>query len=540
MIPVSSPQVPEVWDKADGDGLYALLEYQQTANDAILVHDVTVWEKSRRIGASWGVSWLAAMTGALLKTEGGMDVFYMGFEKDMTRQFISDTGDHARLLQLAASDMTEEIFNDPANPDKDLKVYRIDFASRNEVLGLPSVPRAFRSKQGLVIIDEAAFIDDLKAVLKAALALLMWGGRIVIISSHNGEDNVFNELVQEIRAGKHPDRKLLRTTFDDALADGLFKRICEKQGKPWSAEAEAAWRDKIYREYGDDADEELRCIPSQGSGKYLPLTIIEKCQIADSVVIRWKCDDRFALLDEHIRTEQTLEFCREELLPLLKALPEDCPHFAGEDFGRSGDLTVIWILTLLASLVRSTPFTVELRNVPFESQRIILWFIFDNLPMFRAAKLDARGNGQHLAEVTQQRYGTRVETVMLSEGWYRDNMPPFKAAFEDVTLLIPKDRDTQDDLRALKMVRGVAKVPEQRASESGGKGKRHGDAAIAAALAYAASREKPIEYECEIVPSQNQLDAQRRPDGSWAIEREIEADRLGIRPDDGLRGSVMV
>ena len=92
MIPERAPQVPEVWDGADGDGLYALLKYQQEANDAILVHEVTVWEKSRRIGASWGVSWLAAMIGALLETEGGMDVFYMGFEKDMTRQFISDTG----------------------------------------------------------------------------------------------------------------------------------------------------------------------------------------------------------------------------------------------------------------------------------------------------------------------------------------------------------------------------------------------------------------------------------------------------------------
>ena len=47
---------------------------------------------------------------------------------------------------------------------------------------------------------------------------------------------------------------------------------------------------------------------------------------------------------------------------------------------------------------------------------------------------------------------------MMSEPWYRENMPPFKAAFEDGTITIPADRDTQDDLRCLQIIRGVARV----------------------------------------------------------------------------------
>lgn len=535
----TAEKLPDVWQGAQGDGDYALLKYQQDANDAILAYDVLFWEKSRRIGASWGISWLSAMIAALLPMEGGMDVFYMGFEKDMTRQFISDTGDHARLLQLAATDMQEEIFNDPDNPDKDLKVFRIDFASRNEVLGLPSVARAFRSKQGLVIIDEAAFIDDLAAVLKAAFALLIWGGRIVVVSSHNGAENRFNELIQEIRAGRHPDYHVIRTTFDDALKDGLYKRICQKQGKTWSEEAEAEFRAKTIRQYGDDADEELFCIPSNGSGKYLPLAWIEKCQIADAEVVRWQCDDKFVHLDEHIRFQMCDEFCREELLPLLEALPDDLPHVAGEDFARSGDLTVIWPLSILATLVLRTPFTVELRNVPFEQQKQILWYIFDRLPNFRAAKLDAGGNGEWLGEVSVQRYGTRVEAVKISTGWYEETMPRLKAAFEDTTVLIPKDRETQDDLRALRNVKGVGRVPDLRATDANKK-KRHGDAAIALGMAIAASREEPAEYGCDVIQSPQQIEDNRRPDGRSSIEQEIAREQLGRNDGNmGFRGSVL-
>lgn len=117
-----------------------------------------------------------------------------------------------------------------------------------------------------------------------------------------------------------------------------------------------------------------------------------------------------------------------------------------------------------------------------------------------------------------QRYGVaRFEPVMLSEGWYRDNMPPFKAAFEDAGLTLPKDRDILSDIRALQMVRGVIRIP-QRQTEST-EGQRHGDAAIAGALAHAASRVEPDEY------------------GYEAVRRPGMFDGAGQAPR-GLRGSV--
>ncbi|MGH7923754.1 MAG: hypothetical protein ACREQH_04090, partial [Candidatus Binatus sp.] len=113
---------------------------------------------------------------------------------------------------------------------------------------------------------------------------------------------------------------------------------------------------------------------------------------------------------------------------------------------------------------------------------------------FTTGAMDARGNGQYLAETAAQRYGGRIVQVMLSESWYRENMPRYKAAFEDGTIEIPKDADVLGDHRAIVLEQGVAKISERR-SGSDGKG-RHGDSAMAAALAFFASRAEVgrIEY----------------------------------------------
>ena len=68
------------------------------------------------------------------------------------------------------------------------------------MVALPSVPRALRGKQGLVIVDEAAFHGELAEVIKSALALLMWGGQVVIVSTHNGVANPFNLLLDDVSA----------------------------------------------------------------------------------------------------------------------------------------------------------------------------------------------------------------------------------------------------------------------------------------------------------------------------------------------------
>ena len=447
---------------------------------------VRVWEKSRRIGASYCEAFQSVMGAAKSREAGGQDTFYLSYNKEMTQTFIRDCAFWAKALNVLADEAEEVVLRDE---DRDITVYRIRFASGFNVWGLPSEARSLRSKQGRVIIDEAAFVDDLPELMKAAFALLMWGGSVSILSTHNGEENPFNELIKEVRTGECK-YSLHRTTLDDAIADGLFKTICKRANppRPWTPEAEEVWRAGIIADYGDGADEELFCIPNRSSGAYLTATMIEAC-MESAPVLTWTAPAvDFVDWPLPVAETYTRGWLEERLAPLLAALPEDRAHFCGVDFGRSGDLSVFWPATEEKDLRLVPPFVLELRNCPNMTQEQILFASLDALPRFSGVSLDARGNGSALAEAARQQYGPeQVREVMISESWYRETMPLLKAGIEDKTLILPKNADILSDFRSLRVVKGVARVPEQRTKDR--TGGRHGDSAVACAMMLDARKE---------------------------------------------------
>jgi len=475
-----------------------LLPYQQRLVEAVDRQQVVVVEKSRRTGFSWVAAAIAVLHAARSRDARGMDVLYMGYEKEMTREFIGYVADWARQFQVAAGTVEEFLFTDPDKPDASIGAFRVKFASGFEVVALPSMARALRGKQGLAILDEAAFMDDLPGVLKASLAYLMWGGKVLLLSTHFGDDNPFNAVVQDIRSGKLP-YALLRCTFDEALAEGLFKRICLTTGQTWSPQAEAAFRADILAKYRDNADEELFCIPASGGAVPIPGTLVAARMDKAASVIRWKCDAGFLHQPDHVRRAATEAFCRLELLPLLSRLDATRRHVMGTDFARRRDLSVDWPIEIGPDLSLRTPFVLELRNVPFEEQRQILFFIADRLPRLFALAMDEGGNGMYLAEEAVKRYGSLVLPVRLSEPWYREHMPFLKRHFEEGSFTVPADDDVADDFRLLRWVRGVIRVPDRTLGRDG-EG-RHGDAAIAAALAAFAARAEPAEYGYRSIPT---------------------------------------
>lgn len=446
-------------------------------------------EKSRRTGITWGEASDNVLTAASQRTAGGQNVYYIAYNQDMTIEYIQACAMWARVFNYAAGEIEEGFWDGEDEADKNIKTYTIRFPSGFRIVALSSRPSNLRGRQGVIVIDEAAFHDQLKELLKAALAMLIWGGEVHVISTHNGDDNPFNELITDIRAGRRKGT-VQRVDFAEAVADGLYQRVCMRLGRPWVQAEQDAWVRDVYAFYGDGAAEELDCIPSNGSGAWLSRALIESRMSADTPVLRWACKAGFEVLADHIRAADCRDWLEAQLLPLLERLPGDAISFVGEDFGRSGDLSVHVPLLQMQNLVRRVPFILELRNVPFRQQEQIAFYLLDRLPRFMGGAFDARGNGQYLAEVAMQRYGAaRIQQVMLSEGWYREHMPPVKAALEDGTLVdLPRDADVLSDLRAVQMVRGVPRVPEVR-SKGEDKGKRHGDVAVAVALAWYASRE---------------------------------------------------
>lgn len=448
---------------------------------------VRLARKSRRIGYSWGA--LAAEAVVEAAKSRGMDQFYTGYNLRMAAEFIGDCAFWARAygMVMSAIDVSKEtvLIDDEK---RDIVTYKIVFASGFKIEALSSNPHNWRGRQGHAIIDEAAFHPDLPELIKGALAFLMWGGRVSIVSTDNGEDNYFNELVKEIKEGKN-DWSLHCVTFDDALAEGFYKRVCLVLGKEWSKEAEAEYRAAIFASYPslEDANEELLCIPKRGAGAYFSRMMIENCQIPDVPIIRYtKPADFFMDAD---REEVTRAWINDNVKPIVDNL-EGLRTVFGQDFGRDNDLSVIWVLQKESAETWRTAFILELRRIPFDMQWLIVEYLLDELPLLSHAKFDARGNGQSHAERAIQKAGAhKVEGVMASTKWYAEWWPKYRQCIEDRSFLMPESEDVIADHRCVVNTKTGPTMSEQRVKGSDGE-PRHGDSAIAGLLAYVATKEK--------------------------------------------------
>lgn len=453
-------------------------------------------EKSRRTGLTWAQAGKDVITASKPKRRGGKNVFYVGSKQEMALEYIAACALFAKAFnQLADADVYEQTLWDKEKKEEIL-AYMIRFPNTGKkIQALSSRPSNLRGLQGDVTIDEAAFHMDLDELFKAAQALTMWGGKVRIISTHNGVGNLFNQWICESRAGRK-DYSIHRISLDDAIEQGLYKRICYVSGQEWSEEAQQEWRDNLYKNAPtkEMAEEEYGCIPRASGGQYLTRPVRERAMVSGRPVIRYIAPVGFLLWTEDQRRSEIKGFCESELLPLLEKLNPDRYHAFGEDFARKGDLTVLMPGEITPLMDIDVPFNLELRDVPYECQKIIVFFIMDRLPRLRGAAFDATGNGGYLAEVAMLKYGTEmVDCIHLSESWYREWMPKVKDAFDENTITLPKDQNQFDDLGHIHVINGVPKIDKGRTTEKDAKSgkvdnKRHGDAAVAVAMLIRASK----------------------------------------------------
>lgn len=202
-------------------------------------------------------------------------------------------------------------------------------------------------------------------------------------------------LINDVRAGKFP-YSVHRVDLDDALRDGLYRKICAVTGQEWSLEREVEWRQTMINRYKPNEDEELFCIPSKGGGAWLSRALIE-ARMRAAPVIRFTGTADFNNARPDLREREMQDWIDEHLIPLLRFVPE-LRHALGMDFGRSGDLSCIAPAEIASNLRVRIPFLVELKNVPYNQQLQVLYAIADALPRLSGMVIDSRGNGSYVGK----------------------------------------------------------------------------------------------------------------------------------------------
>lgn len=441
--------------------------------------------KSRQIGLTWCEGGRQATIAASSRAGGGRNCLYVSTSLMLAREYIEMVATWAAAMHGRATHKGLTVLHDGR---EDILAHEVRFASGHKVVGVSSNPAAFRGRRGEVLIDEGAHHVRLEEILKAAFAVTRTGGEVAVISTHNGANNRFAKLCKEVRGGK------LRGTYHEtsihqALADGLFRRFCTLNSRPWSAEAEAEYLRDCLASPG--AKEEFELIVSHAGAQFYREELLAKCSRRDTCILHLQRDADWELRAPDDRRADTRAWCDTMLAPALFGLASDKRHYLGKDFARRVDLSAIAVLEQNMDFTLGTPVVVELRNVPDDEQEQISDYMLSAVPLCAGYALDTtEGGGRNEAERLGSRWGNRdliegglIVPVRLNAGWYDREHHRLRQRLEERDLWVPRDEDIFEDLQSWRLGENnrLELGPKTTSRRDGLM--RHGDVGLAILLA---------------------------------------------------------
>lgn len=344
---------------------------------------------------------------------------------------------HARAYSYAA-DIVETGWEAGAVSYKALEV---SLPHGGRITALPANPDTARGFSANVLADEFAFHQDSRAIWKALFPVISAGHRIRVISTPNGKENKFYEIMTE--TGGVWSKRV--TDIYQAVADGLPRDIeALKAGlgdaDAWAQEYELKWLDE--------------------ASAWLSYDLISAC--------------------EHDEAGEPGAWTGQ-------------PVFIGNDIAARRDLWVAVVLEPVGDVLWCREI-VTLKGASFAEQDAAMDALFAR---YRVARLvmDQTGMGEKPVEDAIGRYGAaRVEGVLFTPGAKLVLASHGKQAFEDRGVRIPMgDLKLRADLHKLKKITSATGAP-RFVAESGPDG--HADRAWALFMGVygAAHRRAPIDF----------------------------------------------
>ena len=398
---------------------------------------IKAMEKSRQIGISWATAYRRVRQKSL-DTE-RYDDWISSRDDIQARLFLEDCKSFAALLNKAAKDLGERVYNDETG--KPFTAYTLEFNNALRIHSMSSNPDAQAGKRGSRVFDEFPLHKDPRKLYAIGKPGITWGGQMEIISTHRGSHNFFNREIVEDAKGKNKKRISLHTvTLQDALEQGFLWKLQMKLAEPFLS-------DGVLRE--DDLDEDTYELLHCDESTYFD---IQRAEAPDeeSFQQEYMCvpsDDATAFLSYEMIDSCCYNLGEDWELDLARI---NNPLYVGVDIGRDHDLTVIWVVEKVSD-VYLTRKIVELKAMRFSEQEKIFYEIL-KLSNVRRCCIDQTGIGRQFAEHAEEQPfgGYRVEGITFTQNSKEEMAYPVRAAFEDRAVRIPKDEKITSDLRSIK------------------------------------------------------------------------------------------
>lgn len=380
------------------------LKYQQDwLNDNSLVK---IWEKSRRIGATYVQSYEDVRDCLYNKVPA---VWFSSADESAAREYIIYCAKWGKLFNMGCSDFNETIFE-----ENELKSLSIKFKNGTRITALSSNPKAFRSKGGKIVLDEFAHHDNQLELWKAAKPTAVWGYPIRIISTHNGKNSQFFKFITKIKSNLL-DWSLHTTSIFDAVNCGLVNKIYNRKT---TLQEREEWIKKQKEDCVDEItwNEEFCCKPIDESTAFLSYNLINAC------------------VNSSLKYSETLN--------------TSSYYFCGFDIGRRNDLSVITIIEhkegkYILSLQKI------FENTPFNIQKEYLKNLLKNYNIVKTA-IDETGIGMQLTEDLIMDFGANKITPIYFTSKIKEELAyNMLTQFQDNNIILPNDAELIEDLHAV-------------------------------------------------------------------------------------------
>lgn len=195
-----------------GRMLFNLYDYQGKCLTQFDEHDYNIVLKGRQIGISTLVA--------------GYALWLLLFHRDKNVLVIATKQETAKNLVTKVRFMHQNLpvwLRGSVTTDNKLS---LQFANGSQIKAVASSKDAGRSEAlSLLILDEAAFIDDAEIIWTAASSTLSTGGKAILLSTPNGVGNFFHKMWQQA----------------EAKANGFNPILLDWRVHP---ERDQAWRDR--------------------------------------------------------------------------------------------------------------------------------------------------------------------------------------------------------------------------------------------------------------------------------------------------------